>query len=431
MTKKTYTITEYGSFVRDKSIDGYKQLPVKVFDKLERFVLENAEKGSDATDLMGVSVKKNIGRVITAKNYVGVIALDDGSIVEILPKICGEDNKDEVKKILIRMLRTLRNSPFKSMQSANINVDKLPIFEIFVSMFIAECFAVVKKGLKSGYETVEDNLNVCKGKIDFNNQLKYNLVHKEKFYVRYDEFNNNLPENRLIKSTLQYLFRFSTSSKNKADLKTLLNIFENIDTSANVDADFEKCTKDRSSMQYGNILMWCKVFLKGKSFTSFAGSEVAYALLFPMEVLFESYVDANLKKIVDPQKFSVSTQDRGYHLFDNPSKFALRPDIVITRDSDGAKFILDTKWKLLYDSPQSNYGISQGDMYQMYAYQKKYESENVTLLYPISETLDADKKIEYTSQDKVKVNVRFVDLLDIQNSLKNIIEHYNRKEPRI
>lgn len=422
MAKMTYTITEYGSFVRDKSIDGYKQLPVKVFDKLESFVLENAEKGSDATDLMGVSVKKNIGRVITAKNYVGVIALDDGSVVEILPKICGEDNELEVKKIFIRMLRALRNSPFKSMQATSINVDKLPIFEIFISMFISECFAVVKKGLKSGYETVEDNLNVCKGKIDFNSQIKNNLVHKERFYVRYDEFNNNLPENRLIKSTLQYLFRFSTFSKNKADLKTLLNIFENIDTSANVDADFEKCTKDRNSVQYGNILMWCKVFLKGKSFTSFAGSEVAYALLFPMEVLFESYVAANIRKIVDPQKFSVSTQDRGYHLFDNPSKFALRPDIVITRVSDGAKFILDTKWKLLYDSPQSNYGISQGDMYQMYAYQKKYESENVTLLYPISETLDADKKIEYTSQDKVKVNVRFIDLLDVQNSLKNIIE---------
>ena len=133
MAKMTYTITEYGSFVRDKSIDGYKQLPAKVFDKLESFVLENAEKGSDATDLMGVSVKKNIGRVITAKNYVGVIALDDGSVVEILPKICGEDNELEVKKIFIRMLRALRNSPFKSMQATSINVDKLPIFEIFIS----------------------------------------------------------------------------------------------------------------------------------------------------------------------------------------------------------------------------------------------------------------------------------------------------------
>lgn len=430
MSKNIYTITEYGSFVRDKSVDGYEYLPAKVFDKLETFVLENAEKGSDATDLMGVSVKKNIGRVITAKNYVGVIALDDGSVIEILPKICGEDNELEVKKIFIRMLRALRNSPFKSMQATSINVDKLPIFEIFINMFVSECFAVVKKGLKSGYETVEDNLNVCKGKIDFNSQIKNNLVHKEKFYVRYDEFNNNLPENRLIKSTLQYLFRFSAFSKNKADLKTLLNIFENIDTSANVDADFEKCTKDRNTVQYGNILMWCKVFLKGKSFTSFAGSEVAYALLFPMEVLFESYVATNLSKIINPMEFSVSTQDRGYHLFDNPSKFALRPDIVITRNGDNAKFIMDTKWKLLYDSPSSNYGISQSDMYQMYAYQKKYKAENVTLIYPLSDKINQNTDIIYKSDDNVIVNVKFVDLIDVKESLKKIIE-FDKSEKQI
>ncbi len=421
MAKMTYTITEYGSFVRDKSIDGYKQLPAKVFDKLESFVLENAEKGSDATDLMGVSVKKNIGRVITAKNYVGVIALDDGSVVEILPKICGEDNELEVKKIFIRMLRALRNSPFKSMQATSINVDKLPIFEIFISMFISECFAVVKKGLKSGYETVEDNLNVCKGKIDFNNQLKYNLVHKEKFYVRYDEFNNNLPENRLIKSTLQYLLRFSTSSKNKADLKTLLNIFENIDTSANVDTDFDKCTKDRSSMQYSNILMWCRVFLKGKSFTSFAGSEVAYALLFPMEKIFESYVATLIKKQLDSNKYEVSAQHTGKYLFDSPQKFSLRPDIVITRKSDDAVFVLDTKWKLLNDNPNSNYGISQSDMYQMYAYQKKYNSINVVLLYPLSDDISEEHKITYTSEDKVTVQVKFIDLTNPQESVEKIL----------
>lgn len=30
--------------------------------------------------------------------------------------------------------------------------------------------------------------------------------------------------------------------------------------------------------------------------------------------------------------------------------------------------ILDTKWKSLVDNERVNYGISQADMYQMYAY---------------------------------------------------------------
>lgn len=422
MANKTYTITEYGSFIRDKKIDGYVSLPPKVFDKLETFVLENASKGTEATELMGFSFKKNVGKVITAKNYVGVIALDDGTIIEIFPKICGEDDTEKVKKLLIRMLKSLQNSPFKSMQSTNLDVAKLPVFEIFIRMFITETFAVVKRGLKSGYETVEDNLTVCKGKIDFSNQIRHNLVHKEKFYVRYDEFNNNRPENKLVKSTLKYLYRFSSSSKNKADLKTLLNVFENVDESVNYDADFAKCSSVRNSKYYNTLLMWCKVFLKGKSFTSFSGSEVAYALLFPMETVFESYVAQQFRKLINPDEYTVSAQHKGFYLFDSPQKFALRPDIVIERKSGDAMFIMDTKWKLLNNNPSANYGISQADMYQMYAYQKKYKSQNVTLLYPMTEEIDESAPISYKADDNVTVNVRFVDLFNIKESLKKIVE---------
>ena len=421
MDKKTYTITEYGSFVKDKHIDGYRHLPAKVFDRLEDFILENAEKGNETADLMGVSVRKNVGRIITAKNHVGVIALNDGNVIEILPKIYGEDNENEVKKLLIKMLRTVQTSPFKSMQSTNVDVDKLPIFEIFIRMFIAETFAVVKRGLKSGYETVEDNLTACKGKINFNSQIKYNLIHKEKFCVSYDEFNNNRPENRLVKSTLKYLFKHSNSSKNKTDLKILLNVFENIDESPNVDADFVKCVSDRNSKYYETLLIWCKVFLKGKSFTSFAGSEIAYALLFPMETLFESYIAKQLKKQLDSNKYTVSVQHSVKYLFDVPRKFSLRPDIVVTRKNDGTVFIMDTKWKRLNNNPSSNYGISQSDMYQMYAYQKKYGSKakSVTLLYPLAENAP-QQEIKFTADDGVNVNVILIDLKRIETLSQNL-----------
>ena len=71
--------------------------------------------------------------------------------------------------------------------------------------------------------------------------------------------------------------------------------------------------------------------------------------------------------------------------------------------------MLDTKWKLLAES-KANYGISQADMYQMYAYQKKYGSQNVTLIYPKTAAVPADREIWFKSEDGVTVNVRFVDL---------------------
>ena len=64
---------------------------------------------------------------------------------------------------------------------------------------------IIKKGIKSDYVGFEDNLFYLKGKLLINEQIKRNSVHKERFYVQYDEYNQNRAENRLIKSTLKLL----------------------------------------------------------------------------------------------------------------------------------------------------------------------------------------------------------------------------------
>ena len=161
----------------------------------------------------------------------------------------------------------------------------------------------------------------------------------------------------------------------------------------------------------------------GKSFTFFSGSEVAFALLFPMETLFESYIAAQLKKMLAHTGYTLSAQDRTYHLFDEPRRFLMKPDIVIKHKESGQVFVMDTKWKVLSDV-KANYGISQADMYQMYAYQKKYKSENVTLLYPLTEKVDQGETIEFLSHDGTVINVKFVDLFNVTLSLGELIHSF-------
>ena len=427
---KTITVREYESFTCNKSVPGHISLSESTFKNLEEFILANNNQDSDMLEFMGISVRKGIGKVITAKNYVGVISMNDGTTIEILPKIYSEqDNVIEAKKLLIKMLKTLRTAPYKTMQKTNVNIDKLSIFEIFIRMFLDEVFSIVKHGLKCNYESIQDNLNVFKGKILFSKQIKHNIIHKEKFFVEYDEFNTNRAENKLLKSTLLYLYKKTTSNKNKNDIRTLLNSFVDVSESTNYTDDFSKCIADRNMKGYTTALLWSKVFLQGKSFTSFSGSNVAFALLFPMETLFESYVASLMKKQLQGTGYSVSAQDKGYHLFDNPKKFMLRPDIVIKSKRDSEVFVMDTKWKLL-SMTKANAGISQADMYQMYAYQKKYKAKNITLLYPkTAENLD-ENKLRFKSDDGVVVNVKFVDLYD-KNSINKILNNVigrNEKE---
>lgn len=426
--KSIYQIKEYSSFIAEKEVEGYVTLPKRTFEQLESFILTNSNKETDALDLMGLSARKGIGKVITAKNYVGLIAMNDGTTIEILPKVFSPVDDDlsgsRTKKLLIDMLKTLRDSPYKSLQVSHVNIEKMNIFEIFIRMFVDEVFFIVKRGLKCDYETVEENATFFRGKMKFSQQIKLNHSHKERSYVEYDAFTTNRPENRLLKATLQYLYRHSASSKNRNDIKILLNSFAAVESSVDYKGDFAKYIPDRNMKDYTTALLWSRVFLMGKSFTSYAGSEVALALLFPMETLFESYIATLLKKKMGATQFLVSTQDKRYHLFDEPGKkFLMKPDIVVKRRADDAIFIMDTKWKILSDT-KANYGISQADMYQMYAYQKKYGAENVMLLYPQTEMIPSNSSIEFRSDDNVIVKVSFIDLFDVQNSIDQIISAF-------
>ena len=124
-----------------------------------------------------------------------------------------------------------------------------------------------------------------------------------------------------------------------------------------------------------------------KSFTNFKGDNLNMAILFPMEKIFEDYLAYLFKKYSEGYK--IKTQDKSYFLVEehrSERRFGLRPDIVIASEATKQK-VIDTKWKLLDESAERrNYHISQADMYQLYAYGKKYTTQEqeprLVLLYP-------------------------------------------------
>ena len=417
---KNYTITEYGGFTRGGLPFGiYQPLPQRTFDALESFILANhSESDTEAVELLSLSVRRGVGKIITARNYVGLITMKDGTVIEILPKIQGTDvSKPDTKRIFLEMLRTLKDASFKEFNVSNLKTDRMSLFEVFISMFVLETATLVKQGLKSSYTPIEVNERFFKGKLYVPQNIKHNYVNRERFYVKYDEWSVNRPENRLIKATLRLLQKQSSDDRNRLNISRILSVFDGVDDSTDFEADFSKCVSDRSMSHYEKALSWCKVFLRGNSFTAFSGNEVAVALLFPMEKVFESYIAAKLRRLI-PNGVILRTQDSRYSLFDRPTKaFNMRPDIVIV-DGSGT-VVMDTKWKLLSENVR-NYGISQADMYQMYAYGKKYDAKKIVLLYPQPESLrGAD--ISFHSDDGVTVEVAFIELLQPDESVRALI----------
>lgn len=432
---KLFTITEYGCFSRAKNRNGNGKdtvdLPEKTFDALRDFVLGwrarlQEECTQDGSDFFSLSSRKGVGEVIVAQNYVGVISMKDGTTIEILPKISNSNDVTDqnARDILLKMLRTLKNFPFKSSYQSSLGTNKLPLFEIFIKMFVDETTQLTKQGLKSAYIPIETNENYFKGKLLIVPNMKANLCNRTRFFVRYDEFSMNRPENRLIKSTLCLLLKKTEDERNQQAIIKLLSVFEDIDLSDDYQIDLMKCHTDRMVSHYKTVLSWCQLFLFNKSFTPSPGSEIAIALLFSMEKLFESYMVAKIRHHLDPDT-KITPQDTSHHLFDNPKEFQLKPDIVLTRtnppDDSTDKdivIVMDTKWKCLTEKK----GVSQADMYQMYAYGKKYEAQKVVLIYPKNSNLPEKT---YETTEGIKVEVKFIDLLHVdhgENSISQLID---------
>lgn len=410
-----------------KDDDNFKYLHKDAFTDLVEFVHEFAgdEENADALDFMRVGYKRNVGDTITIKNYVGLIQMKNGYQIQVLPKISFGDGEDQgnakTKRTFLKMLCSMKDFPSKVFNDASLKVDKMNLYEIFINMFLQEVRQLVKHGIKSAYVQQEDNLRYFKGKLQVSKHIRENIAHGERFYVAYDEFHPNRAENKLVKATLLKLQKLTSSAENSKEIRQLLTAFEMVDPSVNYQKDFAKVSIDRNTSEYKMLIQWSKVFLMNKSFTTFSGEEHSRALMFPMESLYESYVAQNMKKVMGPDGWDVSTQDKGHYLFMEPRKqFSLRPDIVLERDR--RIIVMDTKWKKFIDSERKNYGISQADMYQMYAYSKKYETSEIWLLYPINDEMRNHTDISFDSGDGTTVNVFFVDVQNIEESLIQLKE---------
>lgn len=388
---KHFSILEYkviytskDCLIPQKDTDGNLQLPENVFESIEKFYYVNAD-----VQQYFAPARKHGYKALRAQNYVGVIQTKDGTTIEILPKIQQID-EEESKKVLIKMLKTLRQSPFKNFNMANLKSTKMPLLEIFITMFLEELSKLVQKGIKSDYVTKEENLKFLKGKLLIGQQIKHNTVHRERFFVEYQEFNSDRIENRLIKTTLEYLYKKSKSSRNQQRIREFLFVFDEISPCNDVKIAFSKVRLNRQMKDYEQVLLWCKTFLLENSFSPYKGNDVAFALLFDMNLLFESYVGHYLKMNHD----DVQLQDKTHHLacLNGTGKFQLKPDIVI----DKGKVIADTKWKLLYED-KTHQGVSQADMYQLFAYGKKYTKspcEKLFLIYP--KQVDNESLLKHT-----------------------------------
>lgn len=391
---KSLSVSEYGLIRRGLSnqvlSDGNIQIDQDDFSSLMSLLDERAGQG----DTKPIFTICRVGGVdcLKVQNWVGVVRTSNGTQIEILPKLARAFDTDASRDLLVKMLIELRDSPFKEGTVASLQAHKMPLFELLLSYFLEQVVAIVRKGIARTYVSQSDNLHFLRGKLQITEHLKRNLVGSAKIYCDYDEYEADRPINRLIRGALDITLSVTRDSSNQQRCRELLYWFDTVPATSAPELDFRRVQRDRLIQHYEPAMPVCRLILSRLNPLTKEGERSAVSMLFPMERVFEDYVAAKLPRQF-PNWGIQSQVDRRYLVerHAGSTKFKLVPDLELRKKNSPVRVIADTKWKLLDElARSSNYNVSQADMYQLYAYLRKYLSDQkereVFLIYPLSES---------------------------------------------
>ena len=346
---------------------------------------------------------------VRTTQWVGVIQVP-GLQVEVLPKVDNAQN-DQVRSNLLYMLAVAGQVPVRDRDVARLANRKAPLSETLAAIFADRLHRELLLGPERAYMRREENLRRFKGKLLVAQQTLRNSAHRERFFCRFDEFSEDTLMNRIFRAACRVLLDSTRTPSTQDRLRHCLLLLDDVKDIFVHNELFDQITITRQNERFDDVLRFCRLILQERSPTVRAGSERSFSLLFDMNRVFEDFVAAFLKKQVIPQLdgFRLYPQAKTRQLplmkSENKNVLTLKPDILI--EAAGQRFILDTKWKQLSDEGAQG-GVGTDDLYQLYAYTRRYKCRRSVLLYP--HVLGA-KCRDFDIVDTCdQVGVRFVNL---------------------
>jgi len=296
------------------------------------------------------------------------------------------------------------------------------MLDAYLNIFVNELTTQWHRGVPMDYERIDKNRSALKGKILFSNHLRENLVRRDRFFTRFSERTIDTTLNQLLLAALNAVIRVTSSSSIQRSAIDIRFEFDGVSNRYVSRSEIEALLLDRRFNRFRNLIQQASLILQGFVPGRF-GQEDAMSLLFDMNRVFENCIGNITRRIARDCGGMATLQMSNKSLLylektgeNRQSQFKLKPDIGIHADSFRSAppiAIIDTKWKTL-KSDASHNGVSQSDMYQMYAYGVRYNCPKVILLYPhIDKSNDLQSTYHHEKHENgCTIHVETIDLSD-------------------
>lgn len=340
----------------------------EIAEKGESFVALTASHAARLQELRFCRVSPTVDSGmwrITDVTRVGVVAIDD-------------------VRLIVRPKTPLRSLIFMASYSGvQAEVDDAAFaFDADQDLPAALAAALIRavgeatsRGLLKGYVPVEETGTVIRGRWDIARQLKVRPGVPVPVELTYDDYTEDVPENRILKAALRALVRLEQLPRRVVDrLGPLLGLFSEV---SDLRAGLVMLpAESRLNTRYQPALRLARWILEATSWAHAEGASSGSAFLLNVAKVYEDFVGRVLQATLQPEGFDVDLQVSDWRL-DTEGKIRMRPDIVISRHGRVVA-VADTKYKVWGESDGSP---PNADVYQALAYAVTARVREVHLLY--------------------------------------------------
>lgn len=274
------------------------------------------------------------------------------------------------------------------------------------------------RGLLHGYQRREEALHTIRGRIRFNEQIRRRFGIPLPVEVRYDEFTDDILENRLVNAAAMRLGAMRLRSPDaRRGLGWIAGTLEGVGHEEFAPSAVPTVSFDRLNEHYRGVVGLARLVLMHSAFEAVRGRVRTSGFLMDMNVVFEEFVTVALRE-------ALGLSDRVFlkrniDSLDKKDKVRLQPDLTWWEGGE-CVFVGDAKYKNIADGSVPN-----ADLYQLLAYTTALDLPGGMLIYAKGEADEVVHKVRHSGK------LLEVAALDLSGTLEDVLTRVEKLAAKV
>ena len=325
--------------------------------------------------------------------------------------------------ILSYAYQTLRETGYDNVATEDFD----NIHDLFAAIIIRGIGNQIKRGLYRDYIPTEDVLPGLRGQINISETIKQQSLSQGKLVCAYDDFTEDSPHNRALKSTMLMLLRHgNVKSENKKNLRKLLQYFSSVTDIQPTEIRWDSMKYHRNNASYRMLIGICRLAVKGLLLTTEAGTHRLSTWLQDeaMYRLYERFVLSYYQR--HHPEYAPRSAYIEWDLWNDADTTYLptmKTDITLSRGDK--KLIIDTKYyghTMQVNTRYNSTTFISSNIYQIYTYVKNSDKSSTGKVAGVLLYAKTDEDITPNNDFNIGGNRIILKTLDLNREWHTITE---------